>query len=161
MRGRKPKPNHLKVVEGTFRADRAHPERDAALRPVRLTAPSWLSEAEVEVFDEVAAHLHHVGVSTVLDADLVSLYAGAVVRYRHAHDVLRRMAAKDAGAHGILVQATSGGVKRNPVLSVVRQEAAEVTRLGSELGLSPVARIRLGVGTTHSDPGDVASTFFT
>ena len=30
MRGRKPKPNHLKVVEGTFRKDRAHPERDVA-----------------------------------------------------------------------------------------------------------------------------------
>ena len=159
MRGRKPEPNHLKVVEGTFRKNRAHPERDVGLRAERLEAPSWLSDAEREVFEEVASTLYAIGLSTRLEVNLLVLYAQTAVRHRLASDLLRRMQADDKGAHAVIVRTAAGSWKRNPVVAALHAEAAELTRLGSELGLSPVARIRLGVATKDEPAGGTASFF--
>jgi P27 family predicted phage terminase small subunit len=99
-----------------------------------------------------------LGLSTALDSNLVVLYAQAWIRYRRASELLRRIAADDKGSGGVLVKTPGGGWKRNPVVASVHAEAAELTRLGSELGLSPVARIRLGIGTEGGDT--TAAKFF-
>ncbi len=159
MRGRKPVPNVIKLAKRTQRSGRQQPEREVGLRVVRLEAPDWLTPEEAAIFEAVAATMADLGLSTALDSNLVVLYAQAWVRYRRASDLLRRIAADDKGSGGVLVKTPGGGWKRNPVVASVHAEAAELTRLGSELGLSPVARTRLGI-SAEGGGSDLAAKFF-
>jgi P27 family predicted phage terminase small subunit len=158
MRGRKPTPTVVKFAKRTQRPGRQQPERVVGLRVVRLEAPDWLAPEEATIFEAVAATMADLGLSTALDSNLVVLYAQAWIRYRRASELLRRIAADDKGSGGVLVKTPGGGWKRNPVVASVHAEAAELTRLGSELGLSPVARIRLGIAAEGGDA--TAAKFF-
>lgn len=98
MRGRKPKPTALKILDGT-RADRIN--RDEPVLPAGgLEPPSWLNDVEGhgrDHWDELAPLLSKAGLLTEGDRPALALLCRAYARLRldplddRANDLYRRM----------------------------------------------------------------------
>jgi P27 family predicted phage terminase small subunit len=139
--GPAPKPSTLKKLHGTFRLDRA-PEFEAipnlASRD-QLKAPDWLSERATEKWNELALRLHNQGLLTELDLDTLSLYCTAWSNWRDAEEALL--------TEGPTTEAQSGYKAVSPHVTRSKNHVSELVKLGSLLGLSPSARIRIEVST--------------
>jgi P27 family predicted phage terminase small subunit len=82
-KGRKPKPEYQKHLEGTYRPDRARPD----VLPVdniegTPKPPSWMSPRAKKVFKQVAGRLQRLGVMYELHQESVAMYCDQVARYQ-------------------------------------------------------------------------------
>src|SRR5262245_6070467 len=74
MAGRKRKPSHIHLVQGTARPDRINKnEPKAPSEPPR--APSFLSKRAAEHFGTLTARIQSLGLATVADTEKVMLAA--------------------------------------------------------------------------------------
>ena len=86
MRGRKPKPTALKILDGTRRSDQPQRAGDAT----RLDrAPAWLDETAREHWGELAPILQSAGLFTADDRQALALLCEAFSRFRAANDKAR------------------------------------------------------------------------
>jgi P27 family predicted phage terminase small subunit len=136
MRGRKPKPTHLKLLEGNpgrrpFNAGEPQPERRAPTCPAHL-CPSAKAE-----WKRLAQQLHVLGVLTELDRAALAAYCQAYGRWVEAERKLKETP--------MLLKLPSGYVQHNPWLTIAHKQLELMHRYMSELGLSPVARTRVDV----------------
>ncbi len=74
MSGRPPKPTQLKVLQGTYRPDRANPGEIFPDAPNDLAPPEWLSERAQAKWNELAPMLASNGLLTECDLDTLALY---------------------------------------------------------------------------------------
>lgn len=97
MRGRKPKPTALKILEGAqpCRINRHEP---SVPPPADLAPPRWLEGQAVDHWHELAPMLHRSGLLTEADRHSLALLCEAFGRFRadptdeRARDLYRRMA---------------------------------------------------------------------
>ena len=95
MRGRKPKPTALKLLDGT-RADRIDHD-EPAMPPASIEPPDWLDETAREHWGELAPVLLSAGLLTASDRQALALLCEAFSRFRvdaandKARDLYRRM----------------------------------------------------------------------
>lgn len=144
MKGRKPKPTQLKVVQGTFRPDRA-PQNEPKPRPIAPGCPPEIGDDAREVWFEIAPSLEKLGLLTEVDGPAFAMLCEAQARYRLAQERLRIILSK---------------IGRNPAkhLKTVRMAEVSVEKaehsfrlLASEFGLSPAARTRLDVSSVPEE----------
>ncbi len=135
MRGRKPKPQILKIRAGNpgkrKLKDSPNPSSEIPPRPEHLNA-----EAAAE-WDRVAPLLMKLGLLSNLDRANLAAYCLAWARWVEAEKELEKT--------GTVVKSPNGYPIQNPYLSVANQAAKQMQSLGSEFGLSPSARSRLDV----------------
>jgi len=119
-RGRKPKPLHLRSVEGSFRQDRhnANPPKPKPIEPER---PTWLRGQGRKKWDELIAILRDMGILTQADGDILAQYC----------ELWRLFCDHRAK------------VKLKPAQKI--EIGRRLQSLGSELGLSPTARQRITI----------------
>lgn len=113
----------------------------AILEPLRTLPepPETLPEGAVEVWKRVVEELDARGLKET-DLEAVTMLAHAA----WTHSETRKQIAKT----GVLVKdARSGRPIVNPLLKVARDEANTYLRLANEFGLTPAARLRLGLMT--------------
>jgi len=101
-----------------------------------LVAPEGLPEAAHILWRIAVEEL--CALRTLHASDLPLLEMMVTAAYRH------RQAAAQIDALGMLVKGQRGPMV-NPLLKVERDEAASYLRLAETLGLTPVARLRLGL----------------
>jgi P27 family predicted phage terminase small subunit len=101
----------------------------------------------------VAPELHRVGLLTVLDVATLSAYCVSYSHWRTAEEVLARVAADDQVTGGLIVKAADGNTRRNPLVKIASDAAADMLRYAGEFGLTPVARSRIAVGVYGQPPG--------
>lgn len=95
MRGRKPKPTALKLLDGT-RSDRVNRD-EPALPKGHTEAPGWLEGDARSHWNELAPMLHKAGLLTEGDRPALALMCAAYGRLRldplddKANDLYRRM----------------------------------------------------------------------
>lgn len=119
MAGRPPKPISVLKLEGGFRRDRhAHREHEPRAPGELGPAPDWMNPEQQALWDELAA-----AAPAVLHRADRPLFAGYVVLVGHLQGV--------------------GGV---PIADpgMVRSTVLAIAKVGSELGMSPIARAKLG-----------------
>lgn len=137
-RGRKPKPSHLKAVQGNA-GKRAinHDEPVADSLTEVPPPPEWLSEIGVEMWERVGPWL--VSSKILTDSDLANLeaYCAAYNRWRQAEENIAQ--------HGLVVDSPMGGVVKNPACTVANEALKQMNTFGSALGLDPSSRARLAV----------------
>lgn len=98
MRGRKPKPTALKLLDGT-RKDRINTDEPSA-PPAELDPPEWLYKMARDHWIELAPILSRAGLLTQADRPALALLCEAFQRFRHdpedtkARDLYRRMLAE-------------------------------------------------------------------
>jgi P27 family predicted phage terminase small subunit len=125
-------PTNLKVLKGTFRADRgarneARPQAAIPPMPEHLNA-----EAKAE-WERISQELFQVGLVTNVDRAALVAYCEAWAAYLEA--------GRKVAEQGTVVQAVNGNRIVNPYFRIQRQSLATMHKFIREFGLSPASRI--------------------
>jgi P27 family predicted phage terminase small subunit len=155
LRGPRPQPTAIKVMRGTFRADRANVGEPPALPVSSLAAPSWLDGEGRKVWRRLVRHCDRLKVLSDSDLPLLSLLCDQWAVYLEASAFLRE--------HGSVysLRDADGNVKAVmpfPQVSIRNRAAEHVRRLSAEFGLSPSARSRVN-GRAEDGPVDELAAF--
>ncbi len=143
MRGRKPKAPALRVLEGNpgHRRVPVPPEVRAGL-PRR---PSTLSVVARREWEYLLADMKRLGIRRIDRGALVA-YVEAIAEHDAASQVLQEK--------GRVYRSVGGDLRPRPECGMLHRSALRIARLAAELGLSPVARTRLGsIGFDSSQDG--------
>jgi P27 family predicted phage terminase small subunit len=143
VRGRKPKPTHLKLVEGTLSHRRkmtGEPRPDCSIP----TCPHHLSPSAKAEWKRLAGELAKLGILTRLDRAALAAYCQAYGRWVEAEQKVKETPA--------LLKMPSGYVQQNPWLTIATKQLELMHKFLNEFGLSPVARSRVDIRSTVFRP---------
>ena len=141
--GRKPKPTALKVIQGTYRPDRANPSEPRP-RPGIPPCPKFLQGEAREAYRKTAKKLARIGLLTELDDMALSMLCQSWAEYLEATDQVRKT--------GMLVKSPNGFPVFNPYLVIANQAVKKVRSLLAEFGMSPSSRSRIAAtGAGHEN----------
>ena len=131
-RGPSPKPESVRLAEGTFRADR-HGRNNPKPAIAAIEAPAWLDDVAREKFAERVRVLQPLGLVTELDGDALAAYCQAWSEFRRAAELL---------ADQDLASETKGGATRsNPLIATKNNAAKLIMQFGSRFGMTPSDRV--------------------
>lgn len=136
MKGRKPLPTNLKILQGTARADRITGDEPMP-DPAVPECPEHLNEAARAEWDRLAPQLCELRVLSDLDAAALGAYCQTFARWADAE--------RHVQEGGAVIQTPNGCLQVNPWLSVCHESLRQMRAYLVELGLTPSARTRLQV----------------
>lgn len=147
IRGRKPKPTAMKVLEGNP-GKRPLNEHEPTPPKGTLRCPTWLEAEAKKEWRRLAPSLEAMGVLTSVDITAFSGYCQAYARWKEAEEFISQ--------HGSIFQTPSGYVQQVPQVSIAQQNLKIMQSFCSEFGLTPATRSRIiansGEGTDESAP---------
>ncbi len=143
MAGRPKKPTKLKILEGTYREDRAN-KNEATPDPGIPEMPEHLSEGAKEEWEKMSVLLCEDGLISPIDKACLSMYCSAwdrVARYE-------KIVAKD----GELKETKNGNEILNPAMWVLNKAQDQLNKYYNEIGACAAARgkvtaLKVGKGT--------------
>jgi P27 family predicted phage terminase small subunit len=148
MRGRKPKPTYLKLLNGNpgkrpLNEHEPQPERVIPVAPTELSA-----EARLE-WDRVVGELSRLGTLTVVDRAALAAYSQAYGRWIQAERGIAQMAERDQLTSGLMIKTVNGNAIQNPLVGMANRAMADMVRYATEFGMTPSSRSRI---TGNTDP---------
>jgi P27 family predicted phage terminase small subunit len=147
MRGRKPKPTMLKVLDGNP-GRRPLNEREPAAPQGVPACPDWLSDEAKAEWKRVIPELQMMGLLSTADRAALAAYCTAWARWVEAEAMVRKF--------GPIVKSPEKGFPmKSPYLSIADQALETMRKLMVEFGLTPSSRSRIKV----PDGGDAADEF--
>ena len=136
MRGRRPKPTHLKQLEGNpgkRRLNNHEPKPEGDL----FAAPEWMTDTQREGWAYAITHAPY-GLLKELDRSILAIWVVA--------EDLHREAAEKIGQYGLLTKSPNAGLPlQSPYLAILNKQAQIMLKAGAELGFSPSSRTRVQV----------------
>jgi len=158
MRGRKPKPAALKILEGNPGKRRINGSEP---RPPQgqPSCPAHLSPSAKAEWKRLAQTLNKVGLLTQVDRAALAAYCQSYGRWVEAE---RRLAETPA-----LLKTPAGYVQPSPWLAISAKQLELMAKFMAELGLTPSTRSRLAISLhvgrkpweTFVDEDDPAAEF--
>ncbi|MDZ4735887.1 MAG: phage terminase small subunit P27 family [Rhodospirillaceae bacterium] len=138
MRGRKPKPTRLKVINGNpGKRSLNHLEpRPLANVP---ECPAELSPAAQTEWQRIVSELADLKMLTNLDRVALATYCEAYSLWVESISAIRK--------YGTMVKSPSGYPMQSPYLAIANKQAEIMMRIASEFGLTPASRSRIAVPT--------------
>ena len=133
MKGRKPKPTHLKIATGNP-GKRPLNSREPKAEPDLPTCPAHLLPSAKAEWKRLARELYSLGVITRLDRATLAAYCQAYGRWVEAEKKLK-------DTPGIL-KMPSGYIQMNPWLTIATKQMELMQRFATELGMTPSSRSR-------------------
>lgn len=155
-RGRKPTPSHLKVIQGTDRADRGA-QNEPKPRRERPSAPADMSDRAREAWGYVIGILDRMGVLTEADAMAVELMCEARADWLSARDLI-----ESSGGETYVSKNSNTGqalIKAHPAVAMRNDAARRLQSLMAEFGMTPSSRTRVNA-RDDSDKDDPAAAYF-
>ena len=151
-RGRKPKPTHLKLIEGN---PGKRPIHAGAPRPVAVMPepPDHLNDLARAEWERVAHGLHALRLLEPVDRAALAAYCVAYARWTQAERAIAGMGKRDLLTGGLMIKTSNGTAIQNPLVGTANKAASDMVRYAAEFGMTPSARVRLAVGG-----GNVASS---
>lgn len=149
MKGRKPKPTHLKLVAGN---PGKRPINKNEPKPVGdlFDAPEWLTESQREGWAYAIANSPR-GLLKKLDRSALTVWVVA--------EDLHRQATIAVGKFGLITKSKDKGEPmQNPYLPIINRQAQIMLKAASEIGFSPSSRSRVQIepGSDSKNPfGDL------
>jgi P27 family predicted phage terminase small subunit len=140
MRGRKPKPTALKVVQGNP-GRRPLNKLEPKPEPGIPVCPSWLSSKGKFAWKEISTLLGDMRVLTKADRKALELLCDAYSEYRDARAVIQ----KDGATYEAITEAGSIIVRSRPEVAISSDAWRRVKTMLSEFGLTPSSRSRIQV----------------
>lgn len=146
MRGAKPKPTHLKLIEGNpgkRRLNRNEPKPQGDL----CDAPDWLTEEQKAGWSYAISNAP-AGLMKRLDRAALTAFVVA--------EDMHRQASVAVGKFGLITKSPSKGEPmQNPYLPIINRQAQIMLKAAAELGFTPSSRSRVEiVGGETEDPAD-------
>lgn len=144
MRGRSPKPSHLKIVEGN-RGKRALNKQEPDPAYLNdLTAPDYFSPSAKLIWDEIVPELRAAKLLTAVDVPMLHMACEAIASYRRA-------AAKcDLEYQGEY----AGDRKSISYWEMIKSMSfKQCMNALQQFGMSPAARTRIAIQPQQTIPG--------
>ena len=150
QRGPAPKPSALKVLQGTFRDDRAkgevHPEGGIC------SCPSWLSREAKAEWKYIVPKLEKLGLLTYIDK-------AALVSYVTAYADLQ-ITEKVVSKQGYSIILPNGCEQPRPEVAVRNKARETIKKFLAEFGLSPASRTRINATPPKEKETKTTATSF-
>ncbi|QJF51099.1 phage terminase small subunit P27 family [Roseobacter ponti] len=136
MRGRKPKPTALKIVQGNpgRRPLNGREPKPPAAMP---TCPSHLSPTAKTEWKRLARVLNQIGLLTQIDRTVLAGYCQSYGRWVEAEKKLQETPT--------LLKTPAGYIQTSPWLTISNKQMELMVKYMAELGLTPSSRTRLAV----------------
>jgi P27 family predicted phage terminase small subunit len=136
MRGRKPKPTHLKIIEGN---PGRRPINGAEPKPPgsQPTCPAHLSPTAKAEWKRLAHDLNKIGLLTLIDRAVLAAFCQSYGRWVEAERKLTETPP--------LLKTPAGYVQQSPWLTIANKERELMAKFMAELGLTPSSRSRLAI----------------
>ena len=144
MKGRKPKPSHLKLISGNpgKRTIPANPQP----QPMSFDEPpKWVGKYGQEIWNARAPELVELGILTKADRPMFEILCCTWNMFREALEILNR--------DGLTTVDERGLPRKNPIWTLYNSAAKDFSKLAQEFGITPVSRQRLDVrasGQAHN-----------
>ena len=156
MKGRKRKPDELKILEGDKHTDRINHNRPKPPTE-RPTCPKHLSKKAKKEWRRVIAGLEAQGLVTKLDRAMLAAYCQAYGRWEEAEEMITQTGSLiyQTGVTTKTVQKKNGDVETtkkggypiiSPYVSVANKAMEQMHKFGVEFGMSPASRTRIDTG---------------
>src|ERR1700704_6383704 len=136
MRGRKPTPTYLKLLNGNPGKRRLNPNEPKP-RNKTPTCPSHLCPPAKAEWKRLAAQLTILNILTELDRGALAAYCQAYGRWVEAERKLHETP--------MIIKLPSGYVQQNPWLPIANKQLELMHKYLTEFGLSPVTRSRVSM----------------
>lgn len=165
IRGRKPKPTHLRLVQGDPRQRgrkklEEKVNREARLPPsLPMPPPELLDEAKVE-WGRIVTHLHAAGLLTEIDRGALAACCQAYGRWIQAERILADLQKQDPIFQGLMIKTTNGNMIQNPLVGTANKSMSDYVRFCAEFGMTPSARSRIETPENPEKVEDPAARFF-
>jgi P27 family predicted phage terminase small subunit len=144
MRGRKPKPTLLKIIEGS--KSPVNPNEPVVTGDLDA-APDWFTPEQKASWDYAIANSPN-GLLKRLDRSVLTTWVVA--------ENLHREATMQVSKLGLIIKSpVKGEPMQNPWLAIVNRQALLMMKASSELGFSPTSRSRV----TIDEKSDEANPF--
>jgi len=150
MRGRKPKPTHLKLLEGN---PGRRPLNHAEPVPVGdlHSAPEWLTDSQKEGWAYAIASAP-AGLLKRIDRTLLTIWVVAEDLHREASEAITK--------GGAIITTRNGEVAQNPYMAVMNRQVPVMLKAASELGFTPASRSRISLPEVgHKNSGSPFAAF--
>lgn len=145
MRGRKPKPIKLKVLEGN-RGKKAIPKEFTVNLPAApITPPAFLDDYARAEWSRLAPGLESIGLLTLEKEKPFAAYCASYSRWRHAEEELEKLRQKGGEIATLIYITKSGNAIQQPLIGISNKAAADMMRYAVEFGLTPSGMARLAM----------------
>src|ERR1700686_3690928 len=128
MRGRKPKPTKLKLLQGNP-GKRPLPENEAKLEASLPEPPEIIRGAALVEWNFIVPLLHGAGLLTKIDGRALGAYCQTYARWCKAENYLEK--------HGTVIKSDKGQPMMSPYLKVANVALQQWTRMLAEFGMTP------------------------
>lgn len=153
MRGRKPKPTQLKNLHTPEKARLRNPDQEVQApgdlaASAEVAAPEHFTEAERKVWFAALANA---------PPGMLKLIDGAALEVWVVAHVLHRRAVVEQRKYSLVIPAPKTAFPiQSPWLPIINRQALILLKACAELGFSPTARPRVGLGHGGADLGSGA-----
>ena len=135
-RGPRPKPTRLKVVQGTYRADRAA-FNEPAPEPIAPKCPTFLKGEARREWKRISAELEKLQLLTQIDRAALAAYCTSWETYVLADKVIREK--------GLTIVTPKGHEQQRPEISIRNKALEQMRTFLSEFGMTPASRTKISV----------------
>jgi P27 family predicted phage terminase small subunit len=143
MRGRPPKPTHLKILQGNP-GKRALPKNEPKPEATIPIPPDHLSNYAMEEWKRIAPQLEKLGLISRIDRTALAAYCQTYGRWVDAEEKLLNT--------GLIMKTKDGNIIQNVLLGIANRALLLMHRYMVEFGMTPSSRARLGgAGTPKSE----------
>ena len=159
MRGRKPKPTHLKLLlnnPGKRRLNKSEPKLAAALPE----PPNHLNAEAKEEWARISHELYAVGLLSNIDRASLAAYCQCYGRWIQAERAIAAMAERDLLTSGLMIRTQKGNAIQNPLVGTANVAMSCMSRYATEFGMTPSARSRMSTEGTVPEFEDPADRYF-
>ena len=145
MRGRKPKPTHLKILEGK---EAFVPYTEPMPSGDLDAPPDWLSDEQKESW-KYAIQNAPFGLLKLLDRSILTTWVVA--------EDLHRRAVTHVNTFGLVTKSpVKKEMMQNPFLSIANRQAQIMMKAAAELGFTPSSRSRVSIADQQDDQNPFA-----
>lgn len=141
MRGRKPTPTHLKLLEGNA-GKRAINHKEPKPQGDLFEPPGDLPAAALPFWTQAIAAAPR---GLLKDLDLRVLAVWSIAAWLHSE------AAKQVATSATIIQSKSGEIMQHPSLAILNKQAIIMLRAAAEMGFTPSSRSRVSSGAGDGD----------
>lgn len=138
----KPKPTHLKVIQGN---PGHYPlnKREPKPLPAIPLPPLELSPDAMREWKVVSVRLYSAGILSEIDGTALAAYCQAYGRWQQAERSLAIMRERDPISYGLIIKTHKNNIIQNPLVGTANKAMADMVRYASEFGMTPSARSRI------------------
>jgi P27 family predicted phage terminase small subunit len=142
MRGRKPKPTAVKILEGNP-GKRALNSKEPKPPTALPSCPSHIKGEARKEWRHVVRDLHEQGILTKIDRAILASYC---IAWGHWVDAEKHLETEKA-----VIETDKGNLVQNPYIQISKRSMDQVVKFATELGMTPSSRSRIHVDKPNEE----------